>query len=309
MVAVGSLRDPGASARLTANDAWDRIPQYVGPKWAPRNGRDATYPNWFVYVKDNLAVFGLTVDNAFEDPPEVPKGSCQELVDQCALARDQHLDEGNQMWELLHPTVDLSGLHSAQDTRRLENWKRGTVKDGRAFLRWTLTFVDRSGIEGQSKLLTEINDMRLSANGNLFALEEHLFKLYDNWLALSGSRKDQPAQFFAMMFRSLPCLPDNSVIVHVRRYLAELLEKGDSPLLKKDFDGDNGLFEKLVKYAETCGLKHPPAPALHYQQNEKPPKPAPAPAPALKPALKTKPLSFATPVGQPTGGGLQVATA
>ena len=101
MVAVGSLRNPGASARLTANDAWDRIPQYVGPKWAPRNGRDATYPNWFVYVKDNLAVFGLTVDNAFEDPPEVPEGSCQELVNQCALARDQHLDEGNQIWEVL----------------------------------------------------------------------------------------------------------------------------------------------------------------------------------------------------------------
>ena len=287
MVAVGSLRDSGASARLTAKLAWDRIPLYVGPKWIPRGGRCATFNSWFVYIKDNLAVFDLTVDNAFDDPPEVPKGSSQELVDQCALARDQHLDEGNQMWDLLHPTVDLSGLHSAQDARRLENWKRGTVKDGRAFLRWVLTFVDRSTIDGQSKLLTEINDMRLSANGNLFALEEHLFKLYDNWLALSGSRKDQPAQFFAMMFRSLPCLPDNSVIVHVRRYLAELLEKGDSPLLKKDFDGDNGLFEKLVKYAETCGLKHPPNASLHYQQGEPPkPAPAPAPAPALKPAPK-----------------------
>eukprot|EP00964_Phaeocystis_antarctica_P144753 scaffold110641_cov36-Phaeocystis_antarctica.AAC.1 len=238
-------------------------------------------------IRGSQDLLGLTVDNAFEAPPEVPEGSCQELVDQCALARDQHLDEGNQIWEVLYPTVDLSGLHSAQDTRRLENWKRGTVKDGRAFLRWALTFVDRSGIEGQSKLLTEINDMKLSASGNLFALEEHLYKLYDLWLALSGSRKDQPAH-----------LPDNSGIVHVRRYLADLLEKDESPLLKKNYDDDGGLFEKLIKYAETLGLKHPPAASLHYQEKEKPPAPAPAPAPALK----AKPLSFATPVGQLTGG-------
>ena len=108
-----------------------------------------------------------------------------------------------------------------------------------------------------------------------------------------------------MLFRSLPSLPDNSGIVHVRRYLADLLEKDESPLLKKNYDDDGGLFEKLIKYAETLGLKHPPAASLHYQEKEKPPAPAPAPAPALK----AKPLSFATPVGQLTGGGLQVATA
>ena len=109
------------------------------------------------------------------------------------------------MWNVLHPTLDMSGLHAGQDIRRLRKWKRGLNKDhGRAFLRWALTFMDRSGVEGQSQVLTEINDMKLSASGNLFALTEHLYNMYDLWLALSSSQKDQPARFFALLFHSLP---------------------------------------------------------------------------------------------------------
>ena len=112
--------------------------------------------------------------------------------------------------------------------------------------------VDRSGVEGQSQVLTEINDMKTSASGNLFALTEHLYNMYDLWLALSSSRKAYPAHFFALLFRSLPTLPDNS-----RGWCTCVASSSTSSRrtsLKKSFDDDDGLFDKVLKYAESLGL-------------------------------------------------------
>ena len=66
------------------------------------------------------------------------EGANEKLVELCAQATDQHQDEANLMWDVLHPTLDLSGLHAGQDIRRLRKWKRGLNKDGRAVLRWAL---------------------------------------------------------------------------------------------------------------------------------------------------------------------------
>ena len=41
-------------------------------------------------------------------------------------------------------------------------------------------------------------------------------------------------------------MPD---LVHVRRFVVDLLDRGESQLLT-DIDGDSGMFVKMLKYAE-----------------------------------------------------------
>ena len=92
------------------------------------------------------------------------------------------------IFDAVRPSLaDLDGPHSQQDLRRITLWKRDGVKDGRALVRWTLSFVDRSSIEGQMKLVKDINGMSLSVDGSLLGLSEHLHNLWELWLALSSS--------------------------------------------------------------------------------------------------------------------------
>ena len=106
-------------------------------KWSPRNGRDGIFFVWFEFLKDSLATLGMSMSDAYEPPPTVPEGANEKLGTLCASNADQPQDE-NLMWDVLHPTLDLSGLHAGQDIRRLRKWKRGLNKDGRAVLRWAL---------------------------------------------------------------------------------------------------------------------------------------------------------------------------
>ena len=63
------------------------------------------------------------------------------------------------------------------DLRRFAMWKRDGLKDGRALLRWVHTFVDRTTIEGQMKLTTDINGMAIAVDDTLLGLSEHLYNL------------------------------------------------------------------------------------------------------------------------------------
>ena len=61
------------------------------------------------------------------------------------------------LFDLLRPTLDLTGPHAELDLRRrLKNWKRDDRRDGRSLLRWAPSFVDRSSVEGQTAILNEI---------------------------------------------------------------------------------------------------------------------------------------------------------
>ena len=62
------------------------------------------------------------------------------------------------------------------------------------------------------------------------------------WLALSSSDRNMPNSFFSILLISMPTVPECPV-VHVRRFLVDLLNRGQSQLLS-DIDGDNGLFVK-----------------------------------------------------------------
>ena len=65
-------------------------------------------------------------------------------------------------------------------------------------MRWIHTFVDRSTIEGQMKLTTDINGMSLSTTSTLLNLSEHLYNLWEMWLALSSSDRNLPNSFFTV---------------------------------------------------------------------------------------------------------------
>ena len=106
MVAVGSQQGPGASIG-PARNTLDRVPKYADRKWSPRNGRGDIFFVWYDYIKDSLASIGISMADAYEPPPEVPESANAELVELCAQATDQHQDEGNQIWDVLHPILDL----------------------------------------------------------------------------------------------------------------------------------------------------------------------------------------------------------
>ena len=65
----------------------------------------------------------------------------------------------------------------------------------------------------------------------------------------------QSAQLFLQYLTALDAdgarVPD---LVHVRRFVVDLLDRGESQLLT-DIDGDSGMFVKMLKYAEQLDMQ------------------------------------------------------
>ena len=282
MVAAGLSKVLGTTAHSAMLQGFG--PGFVPPVWKVRDGRTKTWVLWDNFYGDMLAVIGLNRTSVYDVPPVRPDASqiSAESYELWVGAANQFQSEGTLLFDIVINSLDLLGPHVDQDIRRIQKWKHDGVKDGRALVRWALSFVDRSTVEGQMALLTEINALYLPATETLFGLSEHLFKIWDLWLALSSSDRRAPNAFFSQLLRSLPSTPE-CPIVHVRRYLVELLDKDESQLLT-DVDGDRGLFDKMIKYGKALGLQDKPLASLNYQQ------PPSAGGPPAKP-------------GAPAGGG------
>ena len=153
----------------------------------------------------------------------------------------------------IRPSLLLSEPYTLQDINTIATYKRAGVKDCRALLRWALAFVDQSGLQCQMQLASDINQKKLVATADQFALSEHLHGLWEMWLALTNSDRGQPASFFRQLLVSMPTEPEGP-IVHVRRFLVDLIERDESPLLT-DLDSDSGVFKKMVTYGTALGLK------------------------------------------------------
>ena len=160
--------------------------------------------------------------------------------------------EGTALFDAVRPSLDLDGAYASQDIRLIALWKRDGIKDGRALVRWALSFTDRSTIAGQMQLVNDMNALKLSAPASTFELSEHLANLFELWRALSSSDRSAPASFFRQLCISLPTAPEGP-LVHMRRYLVDLVDEGTSPLLR-DIDGENGLLARLLSYAKSHGL-------------------------------------------------------
>ena len=264
MVAVTDAEKPGPVTHWPSSQGFGPLVT-IGVQWSPRVGRDQQYARWDDALGDALALLKLKRDCLHEQPPVKPVGTAlsADSFNLWVAAVLQFQTEGTAIFDAVRPSLDLSGPHENQDLRRIQQWKRDGVKDGRQLVRWALSFVDRSTIVGQMKLVKDINEMKLSASESLFGLSEHLHKLWELWLALSSSDRAQPNSFFSILLISMPTEPEGPV-VHVRRFLLDLLDRDDSPLLA-DIDGDNGLFAKMLKYGASLGLRDQPLAALHYQ--------------------------------------------
>ena len=225
------------------------------PEWKVREGRGRDHALWEDSLKDLLPKLQLKWGQIYEEPPALPIGSAL-TVERHALwkgAVAQYQDEGTALFEAVRPSLVLIEPYALQDIKTIASFKRDGVKDGRALLRWALEFVDQSGLQAQMQLVNDINKKKLHATATQFELSQHLLTLWEMWLALTSSNAAEPAAFFRQMLVSMPTEPECPV-VHVRRYLIDLIERDESPLLR-NIDGQDGLFKKLVSYGASLGMK------------------------------------------------------
>ena len=250
MVAVG-FNNPGKTAPQTATSQ----PGVLMPLWRIRTGRGPAFAHWDDALNDLLPHLGLRRQNIYEEPPSSPIGDTlsAESHNMWKQAVDQYQREGTALFDAVRPSLVLDGPYSMQDLRRVASWKRDGIKDGRSLLRWALQFADQSSLASQMQLVADINASKLSCSANLFELSEHLASLWELWLALTNSDRAKPASFFQQLLISMPTEPEGP-IVHVRRWLVDLVGRGDSPLLN-NIDGETGLFARMISYSESLGLK------------------------------------------------------
>ena len=174
MVAAGTSLGPGATTQNVMAQFFGT--GYAIPVWRMRDGRNKTFALWDDFFSDALTAIGLKRSSIYEPPPVRPQASSAVFGEAYALwiaATTQFQTEGSILFDLVKASLDLSGAHADQDLRRLRAWKHEGIKDGRALARWALTFVDRSTVEGQMSLLTEIHSLSLSAKETLLGLLGH----------------------------------------------------------------------------------------------------------------------------------------
>ena len=259
MVAVGSKKT-GTAAHTATTTAQIAIPQ-----WTVREGRGTAFALWENALGDALPRLGLQHDNLQEQPPTRPTGDALSVESQglWSEAVKYFQDEGTALFDVVRPSLVIDGPYAMQDLRRISLMQRDGVKDGRALVRLALGFADRSGIKGQMALVNDINKTKLNSQSTLFQLSEHVTGLWKMWLALTGSSRAEPASFFWQMLVSMPTEPECPVVA-LRRWLVDMFDRGDSPLLA-DIDGEDGLLTKIVSYGESLGVQDV-RPSLHLLQ-------------------------------------------
>ena len=193
MVAAGSEKTPGPLV-VYPNSLGFGAQVEMKVKWQPRGGRNNLFALWDDAFGDALALLNVKRAALDELPPERPTGAALNGASYALWknATDDFQAENTAIFDAVRPSLDLDGPHCAMDLHRIKQWKRDGIKDGRALVRWVFTFVDQSTIEGQMKLVTDINGMSLSAAGTLLNLSEHLYNLWEMWLALFSSDRNLP---------------------------------------------------------------------------------------------------------------------
>ena len=230
--------------------------------WHPRAGRGQDYTLWDDSLLDALARVGLNRESIYEQPPSEPKGFSldAERMKLFTDAVDQYQAEGTVLFETVRPSLIIDGVYASRDIGLIQTWKNGAVKDGRSLLRWALSFVDRSSLSDQMRVVSELHAKVLSPSATLFEMSEHFLVMWDLWLSLTNSDRDEPASFFRQMLISMPTAPECPV-VHVRRKFVDMVEDNHASL--RDVDGEKGLFFKLESFGKTLGISDKVPPSLN----------------------------------------------
>ena len=222
--------------------------------WDVRSGRNYKHAVWQDELKDAMASIDLDNSCITEEPPEPPVGSslCAYSHNLWVNAVLQYQDEGTKLFDIVRPSLLISTDYAQMDLRAISEMKRGQVKDGRALLRWAMSFVDYSSLSNQIKLMEEMNEKKLEVNATKLQLSTHMISLLELWLQKEGANINKPAEYFQRLLMSMPTEPEGA-LVRVRSKIADMINE-DSIILQ-NLDGEDGFFARINKYAESQGVK------------------------------------------------------
>ena len=173
--------------------------------WDVRSGRDYKYAVWQDELNDAMASLGLDVSCITEEPPLEPVGSSV-----CAYSHYfwvnsmlQYPDEGTKLFDIVRKSLLFSTDYAQIDLRAISEMKRGRIKDGRALLRWAMSFVDYSSLSCQIKLMEELNKKKIEVNATRLQLSTHMISLLELWLLKEGANINKPAEYFQRLLMSV----------------------------------------------------------------------------------------------------------
>ena len=114
--------------------------------WDVRSGRNCKYAVWRDELNDAMASIGLDASCINEEPPQEPVGLSLSVYSHHLWVNAvlQYQDEGTKLFDMVRPSLLISTDYAQMDLRAISEMKRGQVKDGRALLRWAMSFVDSS---------------------------------------------------------------------------------------------------------------------------------------------------------------------
>ena len=227
--------------------------------WDVRSGRSCKYAVWRDELNDAMASIGLDESCINEEPPQEPVGSSLSVYSHHLWVNAvlQYQDEGTKLFDMVRPSLLISTDYAQMDLRAISEMKRGQVKDGRALLRWAMSFVDSSSLSCQIKLMEELNKKKLEVNATKLQLSTHMISLLELWLQKEGANINQPAEYFQRLLMSMPTEPEGA-LVRVRSKIADMINEGSSIL--QNLDGENGFLARINKYAESQGVKEEQVP-------------------------------------------------
>ena len=222
--------------------------------WDVRSGRGHKHAVWQDELNDAMASIGLDASCITEEPPQPPVGSslCAYSHNLWVNAVLQYQDEGTKLFDIVRPSLLISTDYAQMDLRAISEMKRGQVKDGRALLRWAMSFVDYSSLSNQIKLMEEMNEKKIEVNATKLQLSTHMISLLELWLQKEGADINKPAEYFQRLLMSMPTQPEGA-LVRVRSKIADMIN--ENSVILRNLDGENGFFARISKYAESQGVK------------------------------------------------------
>ena len=250
MLAVGK-DNPGTTAQTL---------HAMSTSWDMRSGKDFKYAVWKDELDDAMASIGLDVRCITDEPPEEPDrlSLCPHSHELWVNAVLQYQAEGTALYNIVRPSLLISGDYAQMDMRAISEMKRinktgQMVKDGRALLRLALSHVDYSSLSCQIKLMEELNKKKIEVNATKLQLSTHMISLLELWLQKEGANINNPAEYFQRLLMSMPTGTEGALL-RVRSKIADMINE-DSIILKH-LDGENGFFAWIDKYAESQGVKN-----------------------------------------------------
>ena len=161
MVAPGGLIRPGLTpAQHAIAQQLQNQSRYRLGKWRPRSGRTKGYRQWYNALKRIAEYLRVDLAHLDEAPPPMPPHATRNSQ-QLAVLRDDWLALNTILYDMVVPSLDLSGVDCTRDTALLDNWAQGQLADGRSVVKWAVAFADVSGLAMQAKIRTRIGNAKL----------------------------------------------------------------------------------------------------------------------------------------------------